>query len=159
MSLLDVSRSRKPLLECRLGCRFYAAWMYLLAIFMFAQVLVLILQDALGPSFFLPQRVRSFSGHNLRCIEIADALRSFRASRRTTTIRRCRLRTPKHRRTASGTVRSAWTPYGWSGRRSTATRRNGVVAGSSALWASALAWWVDPGTGRITVWRRAIIYS
>ncbi|THH13747.1 hypothetical protein EW146_g6501 [Bondarzewia mesenterica] len=31
-------------------------WMYLLAIFMFAQIFVLVLQDAFGPTFFLPQR-------------------------------------------------------------------------------------------------------
>ena len=34
-----------------------SAWIYFLAVFMFLQVLVIILQEHLGPAFFLPKRV------------------------------------------------------------------------------------------------------
>src|SRR5436190_12638790 len=36
----------------------FTAWIYLVAIFMFLQVIVIVLQNHLSPAFFLPSRVR-----------------------------------------------------------------------------------------------------
>lgn len=37
--------------------QFHAAWIYFLALFVFMQAFFVILQDELGPTFFLPARV------------------------------------------------------------------------------------------------------
>ena len=119
-------------------------WAYYLCAFVAFQVVVVLLQQRLGPTFFLPKRVRQSSTLVIMC---RHSLSSLLPQKHTTITPRYRSlsRTPRHQSSRWAIVPSVWKRF--------------MQTIPSRYSTSLLVYYRKSGEGRITVWLRAIICS
>jgi hypothetical protein len=122
-------------------------WAYYLCAFVLFQVIVVLLQQRLGPTFFLPKRVGRSVTLEVCTIDVLPSPTSLRPQKHTTITHHYRslFLTPKHQTTRSAIVPSVWKRF---------MQRTPIRYSMSPS-----VYYRKSGEGRIIAWRRAIIYS
>ena len=142
--------------------QFHVAWVYFLALFVFMQAFFVILQDELGPTFFLPARVSFYlSISSLKLL--TNVCVSIPLWRLMTIIPHYHFLTPNCRKSLLGIVPSVWTPL-WlihhcvGGPNHPISEEIGTTK-DLALWKEIVLELMWRLRGIITVLPHALIYS